>query len=154
MIFSRACSRSTTCVLESTAQSTQASSVPVPESQEQASERMELVVDDFGYERMDAVYKELVAEKGEDTRDELEVYLKEAVETPKLLPGTEFDILSLWSVHKIKYPILAEMARDLLAMQISSVASESAFSTTGRILEPHISCLTHFMIEVLLCSEQ
>ena len=115
---------------------------------------MELVVDDVGYERMDAVYKELVAEKGEDTRDELEVYLKEAVETPKLLPGTEFDILSLWSVHKIKYPILAEMARDLLAMQISSVASESAFSTTGRILEPHISCLTHFMIEVLLCSEQ
>ncbi|XP_013627371.1 PREDICTED: zinc finger BED domain-containing protein RICESLEEPER 2-like [Brassica oleracea var. oleracea] len=94
------------------AQSTQASSVPVPESQEQASERMELVVDDFGYERMDAVYKELVAEKGEDTRDELEVYLKEAVETPKLLPGTEFDILSWWRVHKIKYPVLAEMARD------------------------------------------
>ena len=42
---------------------------------------------------MDVVYKELVAETGEDTRDELEVYLKEAVESPKLLVGHEFDIL-------------------------------------------------------------
>ena len=84
---------------------------------------MELVLDDFGYERMDDVYKELVAEIGEDTRDELEVYLKEAVETPKLLPGAEFDILSWWRVHKIKYPVLAVMAKDLLAMHISLVAS-------------------------------
>ena len=132
----------------------EASAVSGPDSQEQAVERMELVVEDFGYERMDAVYKELVAEKGEDTRDELEVYLKEAVETPKLLLGTEFDILSWWRVHKLKYPILAEMARDLLAMQVSSVASESAFSTSGRILEPYRSCLTHYMIEVLMCTEQ
>lgn len=131
-----------------------ASNVPGSESQEQATDRMELVVDDFGYERMDVVYKDLVAEKGEDTRDELEVYLKEAVENPKILMGLDFDILSWWKVHKIKYPVLAEMARDLFAMQVSSVASESAFSTSGRILEPHRSCLTHFMIEVLMCTEQ
>ena len=135
-------------------QSQVASNVPGSESQEQATDRMELVVDDFGYERMDVVYKDLVAEKGEDTRDELEVYLKEAVENPKILMGLDFDILSWWKVHKIKYPVLAEMARDLFAMQVSSVASESAFSTSGRILEPHRSCLTHFMIEVLMCTEQ
>ncbi|XP_033144303.1 zinc finger BED domain-containing protein RICESLEEPER 2-like [Brassica rapa] len=132
----------------------EASAVSGPDSQEQAVERMELVVEDFGYERMDAVYKELVVERGEDTRDQLEVYLKEAVEIPKLLLGTEFDILSWWRVHKTKYPVLAEMARDLMAMQISSVASESAFSTSGRILEPHRSCLTHYMIEVIMCTEQ
>ncbi|XP_018480155.1 zinc finger BED domain-containing protein RICESLEEPER 2-like [Raphanus sativus] len=130
------------------------SSQPPPESQDQGTDRMELVVEDFGYERMDCVYKELVAEKGEDTRDELDVYLKEAVETPKLLLGVEFDILSWWKVHKMKYPVLAEMARDLFAMQVSSVASESAFSTSGRILEPYRSCLTHYMIEVLMCTEQ
>lgn len=130
------------------------SSQPATESQDQGTDRMELVVEDFGYERMDCVYKEMVAEKGEDTRDELEVYLKDAVETPNLLVGSEFDILSWWKVHRMKYPVLAEMARDLLAMQVSSVASESAFSTSGRILEPYRSCLTHYMIEVLMCTEQ
>lgn len=39
-------------------------------------------------------------------------------------------------------------------MQVSSVASESAFSTSGRIIEPHRSCLTHYMAEVLMCTEQ
>ena len=100
------------------------------------------------------MYKELVAEKGEDTRDELEVYLKEPVENPKLIIGIDYDILSWWKVHKMKFHVLAEMARDLLAMQVSSVASESAFSTSGRILEPYRSCLSHYMIEVLMCTEQ
>lgn len=100
------------------------------------------------------MYKELVAEKGEDTRDELEVYLKEPVENPKLIIGIDYDILSWWKVHKMKFHVLAEMARDLLAMQVSSVASESAFSTSGRILEPYRSCLTNYMIEVLMCTEQ
>lgn len=39
-------------------------------------------------------------------------------------------------------------------MQVSSVASESAFSTSGRVLDPSRSCLTHYMIEVLMCTEQ
>lgn len=39
-------------------------------------------------------------------------------------------------------------------MQVSSVASESAFSTSSRVLDPYRSCLTHYMIEVLLCTEQ
>ena len=46
------------------------------------------------------------------------------------------------------------MAKDLFAMQVSSVASESAFSTSGRIIEPYRSCLTHYMVEVLMCTEQ
>ena len=68
--------------------------------------------------------------------------------------GFEFDILAWWKMHQTKFPVLAEMARDLLVMQVFSVASESAFSTSGRILEPYRSCLTHYMIEVLMCSEQ
>ncbi|XP_010480915.1 PREDICTED: zinc finger BED domain-containing protein RICESLEEPER 2-like [Camelina sativa] len=43
---------------------------------------------------------------------------------------------------------------DVFAMQVSSVASESAFSTSGRIIKPHRSCLTHYMVEVLMCTEQ
>uniref|UniRef100_A0A0D2ZXE4 HAT C-terminal dimerisation domain-containing protein n=1 Tax=Brassica oleracea var. oleracea TaxID=109376 RepID=A0A0D2ZXE4_BRAOL len=39
-------------------------------------------------------------------------------------------------------------------MQVSSVASESVFSTSNRILDLSRSCLTHYMIEVLMCTEQ
>ena len=43
--------------------STQASNVSGLQSQEQAVEIMKLVIEDFGYERMDVVYKVLVAKK-------------------------------------------------------------------------------------------
>lgn len=36
---------------------------------------------------------------------------------------------------------------------MSSVALESAFSTSGRVLDPSRRCLTHYMIEVLMCTE-
>ncbi|XP_056854989.1 zinc finger BED domain-containing protein RICESLEEPER 2-like [Raphanus sativus] len=97
-------------------QTKQAPSASVQEAQEQM-ERLKLVVEDFGYERMDSVYKELVAETENEARDELEMYLKEPVENQKLMMGFEFDILGWWKVHRIKFPVLAEMARDLLAMQ-------------------------------------
>ncbi|XP_019095980.1 PREDICTED: zinc finger BED domain-containing protein RICESLEEPER 2-like [Camelina sativa] len=103
--------------------------------------------DDVGYEvpeSMDYAYP----------RDELEIYLKEKVENPKTIMGTEWYVLSWWKVNNSKYPVLAEIAKDVLAMQVSSVASESAFSTSGRIIEPHRSCLSHYMVEVLMCTEQ
>ncbi|CAN6852591.1 unnamed protein product [Brassica oleracea] len=37
-------------------------------------------------------------------------------------------------------------------MQVSSVASGSAFSTSNRILDPSRSCLTHYMTELLMCT--
>ncbi|CDY09283.1 BnaC03g63130D [Brassica napus] len=138
-------------------QAKQTETVAVQESQDHL-DRLKLVVEDFGYLRMDSEYKNLVADSGNEPRDELEMYLKEPVENQKLMMGFEFDILGWWKVHKMKFPVLAEMARDLFAMQVSLLlfflASESAFSTSGRILEPYRSCLTHYLIEVLMCSEQ
>ncbi|KAJ9557959.1 hypothetical protein OSB04_012573 [Centaurea solstitialis] len=55
---------------------------------------------------------------------ELDDYLAE-----KLLPNEEgFDILMWWRCNGSKFPILQKIARDVLAIPISSVASESAFS--------------------------
>jgi hypothetical protein len=54
----------------------------------------------------------------------------------------DFDILGWWKVNGIKYPILAEIARDVLAIPISTVASESAFSTGGRVLDCFRSSLS------------
>ena len=39
-----------------------------------------------------------------------------------------FDILTWWKTNAHRYPILAQIARDVLAMPISTIASESAFS--------------------------
>lgn len=89
-----------------------------------------------------------------EKRDELDVYLKEGVENPELIVGVEYDVLSFWRRNCTKFPILSQIAKDVLAMQVSSVASESAFSTGGRIIDPFRSCLTHFMVEVLMCTEQ
>ena len=115
---------------------------------------MDLVEDGFGYKRIDRRYKQKLHEGVKDKRDKLEIYLKEDVENPDLMVGVEYDVLSYWKRNCTKVPILSLMAKDVLAMQVSSVASESAFSTAGRIIEPSRSCLTHFMIEVLMCTEQ
>jgi hypothetical protein len=47
----------------------------------------------------------------------------------------EFDILYWWKVNVPKYPTLAEIANDVLAIPISIVAFESAFSNGGRVLD-------------------
>ncbi|KAF1864533.1 hypothetical protein Lal_00021958, partial [Lupinus albus] len=45
------------------------------------------------------------------------------------------------------YPTLQAIAKDLLAIPISTVAFESAFSTSGRILSPHRSRLNWTTLE-------
>ncbi|TXG60992.1 hypothetical protein EZV62_012355 [Acer yangbiense] len=64
-------------------------------------------------------------------KSELDCYLEE-----KTLPRShEFDILGWWKLNGIKYPIMSEIARDILAILISMVASESSFSTSGNIVD-------------------
>ncbi|XP_018467598.2 zinc finger BED domain-containing protein RICESLEEPER 2-like [Raphanus sativus] len=109
----------------------------------------------LGYERMDNLYEEFIQEAcTQDSSNELEVYLSEKVETTKPMLGTEFDVLSWWRRNSLKFPTLSRVAADILAVQVSSVASESAFSTSGRVLDTYRSCLTHFMVEVLVCTQQ
>jgi hypothetical protein len=45
------------------------------------------------------------------------------------------------------------MARDFLAIPLSAVSSESAFSCGGRILEDHRSLLNPEMLEALVCAK-
>jgi len=45
------------------------------------------------------------------------------------------------------------MARDFLAIPLSTVSSESAFSLGGRILGDHRSSLTPEMLEALVCGK-
>ena len=83
-----------------------------------------------------------------DTRSELDVYLEES-----LLPRTpSFDSLSWWKINELKFSTLQKMARDLLAIPVSTVTSKLAFSTSGRLISPHRSRLHPTTLEALMCA--
>jgi hypothetical protein len=65
----------------------------------------------------------------------------------------DFDILGWWKQNGVKYPTLQKIARDFLAIPISTVASESAFSTSGRVVTPQRSRLKEDTLEALMCSQ-
>ncbi|KAH0636460.1 hypothetical protein KY289_036375 [Solanum tuberosum] len=90
-------------------------------------------------------HKEVSGSSG--SKSELERYLAEDIE-----PDSDgFDILMWWKVNEPRFPILAEMVRDVLTISISSVASECAFSTGGRVLDPFRSSLTPKLVQSLIC---
>ncbi|RZC69514.1 hypothetical protein C5167_032667 [Papaver somniferum] len=64
-----------------------------------------------------------------------------------------FDILAWWQANASRYKILSYMARDILAMSVSSVASESAFSTGKRVLTPWRASMSTRTVEALLCTQ-
>jgi hypothetical protein len=106
-----------------------------------------------------SMMKELIAKKrklnnGGNSRisnhkSELDKYLPEDCEDP----DEKLDVITWWKLNASRYPIIAHMARDVLAIPISTVASESAFSTGGRILDDFRSSLTPFMVEAIVCSQ-
>ena len=63
-----------------------------------------------------------------------------------------WNVLDWWKVAGTRYPTLRMIARDIFAIPITTVASESAFSTSGRVLSEHRSRLTSQMLEALMCS--
>ncbi|KAL5845422.1 hypothetical protein ACOSQ4_011380 [Xanthoceras sorbifolium] len=82
-------------------------------------------------------------------KNEVERFLLEPVEHKR----PSFDVLTWWSVSRKYYPILAFIAKDVFVMPISTVASESAFSNGGCVLDPFRSSLNPKMVECLICTE-
>ncbi|KAL6179493.1 hypothetical protein ACLB2K_051008 [Fragaria x ananassa] len=62
----------------------------------------------------------------------------------------KLDILGWWKTHSRNFPVLSIMARDLLTTLVSTVASESAFSAGGRVLDEKRSRLTPGNLEALM----
>jgi hypothetical protein len=63
----------------------------------------------------------------------------------------EVDILEWWKINSIKYPVLSKMARDILAIPASTIPSESAFSTGGRVISDYRGSLACSTVEALVC---
>ncbi|KAG6495743.1 zinc finger BED domain-containing protein RICESLEEPER 2-like isoform X1 [Zingiber officinale] len=86
----------------------------------------------------------------ESTKSELDQYLEES-----LVPRTHvFDILNWWKLNNIKYPTLSKMARDVLAIPVSS--PECSFFGSGagsRELDEYRSSLRPETVEALSCAK-
>ncbi|CAH9105504.1 unnamed protein product [Cuscuta epithymum] len=85
-------------------------------------------------------------------KSELDIYLEEGVFRCQEGDVTsEFDALAWWKSQELKFKILSKLARDVLAIPISTVASEATFSAGTRVLDPYHANLSCDMVEVLIC---
>ncbi|XP_010256082.1 PREDICTED: zinc finger BED domain-containing protein RICESLEEPER 2-like isoform X2 [Nelumbo nucifera] len=83
------------------------------------------------------------------TKSELDVYLEE-----NLFPRSkDFDILGYWKLYHLKRPKLSAMARDILAIPATTIASEEAFNTSARAIHKYHTCLRPEVIEALMCGQ-
>lgn len=83
-----------------------------------------------------------------NVNSELAYYLEDSP-----LPDSEgYDVLNHWKTD-LRCPTLRKIARDILAIPVSTVASESAFSMGGRVVSPHRSRLHVDTVEALMCMQ-
>jgi len=76
------------------------------------------------------------------------------LDEPRLIIDEDghFDILSYWKGNEFRYPIVVAIARDVLSIPISTVASESTFSVGGRIIDQYRTLLKPDIVEALVCT--
>nr|KAJ0216304.1 hypothetical protein LSAT_V11C300142670 [Lactuca sativa] len=120
-------------------------------SSEKVDEEIVIDVDDDPTTFLNNQYKRLLEENSSGTaaKCELDWYLGEQCESL----DNKFDILSWWKKSQVRFPVIAAIARDVLAIPASTVASESSFSTEGRVLDAFCSSLTPETVEALICCQ-
>ncbi|KAF6174690.1 hypothetical protein GIB67_008745 [Kingdonia uniflora] len=67
------------------------------------------------------------------------------------IDDVDFDVLKWWKVNEIKFPILAAIARDILTIPVSTIASKAAFSGARRLMADYRSSLAPDTIEATMC---
>jgi hAT family C-terminal dimerisation region len=85
------------------------------------------------------------------TQSELNVYLEER--NVSVLEDDNFDILAWWKSNTPKYLVFSSLVWDILGTPASTVALESIFSTSGRILNDYKNSLSRYVVEVLICTQ-
>ncbi|XP_031273318.1 zinc finger BED domain-containing protein RICESLEEPER 2-like [Pistacia vera] len=91
-----------------------------------------------------------VVETVEPSQSELDCYLGEGCH--KCVGDHDsFDALQWWKANSTKFPVLSRMAREILAIPITTVASESAFSAGSRVIDSYRASLSPATVEMLLC---
>ncbi|KAL2937716.1 putative AC9 transposase [Bienertia sinuspersici] len=89
-------------------------------------------------------------EKSVGEKSQLDLYLEEK----NIDHDVKLDVLLWWKNHGAPcHPQLAALARDILAIPISSIPSESAFSMGKKLINPWRASLASRTIESLACYE-
>ncbi|XP_022899313.1 zinc finger BED domain-containing protein RICESLEEPER 2-like [Olea europaea var. sylvestris] len=97
-----------------------------------------------------SIFRARLMQETQVEKNDLVDYLNDRCED---LTNDDFDILNWWKLNENKFKIVSQIAKDVLAIQISTVAPESAFSTSGRILDPFRSSLSAKMVEAVICTK-
>ena len=92
----------------------------------------------------------LADEDSVESKYELDRYLLESSEDPNV---EDFDILMWWKTNSSRYRVISQIARDVLAILISIVASESGFNTGGHVFDSFRSSLSPNTVEALICTQ-
>ena len=73
-----------------------------------------------------------------------------ALPSPAVHLNVDLDILAFWSGMSKCYPNLANLARDILAIPISTVLSKSVFTMGEKIVSPRRCTLKPDILEMLI----
>ena len=63
-----------------------------------------------------------------ESKSELDRHLLESSEDPDV---EDFEILMWWKMNSSRHRVISQIARDVLAIPVSTIASESGFSMRG-----------------------
>ncbi|GJZ30769.1 zinc finger BED domain-containing protein RICESLEEPER 2 [Tanacetum coccineum] len=98
-------------------------------------------------------FKDKVGNKLRGGEDELTKYLKEL--RLELEDDEDFNILNWWKLNSPRFPIVSRMAKESYQSKYPTLAhpSESAFSVSGRILDPYRNALALNIVEALVCTQ-
>ncbi|CAL4961897.1 unnamed protein product [Urochloa decumbens] len=86
---------------------------------------------------------------GQSLKSDLEMYLEEAVYRPKEGNQDNFDILGWWKTFAAKYPVLSQMARDILAIPVSTIPLDN----DARTLNEYLSTMDPLTVQGLVCAQ-
>ena len=86
-----------------------------------------------------------------ENSNEVERYLVDGCEDPN---DDKLDILGWWKINASKYKILSKVAQHIISIPISTMASESTFSTDGHILDQFRSSLSLATVQTLICCKK
>ncbi|OMO96970.1 hypothetical protein CCACVL1_04732 [Corchorus capsularis] len=120
-------------------------------SQSSQVQQSSLMEEDDDYDAMAEFQKHQMESGGDELKTELYIYLQEEPEVQK--KDGDFDVLIWWKLNSPRFPILSSLAKDVLAIPVSTVASESTFSTGGRVFDPYRSSLTPKLVQALICAQ-
>ncbi|KAK8683682.1 hypothetical protein V6N13_039734 [Hibiscus sabdariffa] len=92
------------------------------------------LVDEYGHKNSKSEAKFVEQDNGETAeKSDLDKYL-EAANIPLV---DDFDILNWWKTNRNSYLTLQQVERDILSIFVSTIPSESAFSTGRRVIGPY-----------------